>query len=149
MMLEYYLYYTAKDTGGGIVGAAVASSPFGPWTDLGAVYGPVPQKMFESPMVFQHQARYYLVFHQLTRGVSEGGYSVVADSPVGPWSSAYPLFPGWAHEIWRDSLGDWYVSYLTSYTVSISPLSWNDLQTPPRPFVGAEIYRLFLPTLRH
>jgi hypothetical protein len=36
----YYLYYTGTDEGGGIIGAAQASSPLGPWTDLGAIAPP-------------------------------------------------------------------------------------------------------------
>ena len=145
----YYLYYTGQDEAGGIVGVATAPGPAGPWTDHGTVIEPTPGNIFESPIAVPYQDFFYLVYHKNIPGQSQGEFSLVGESPTGLFRELYPFFPGWAHEIWRDSQNNWRVSYLTTNTVTIAPLSWNELFQPPRPFIGTQAYNVFLPITVH
>ncbi len=138
----YYLYYTARDDVIGIVGVATATSPRGPWLDWGAVLTlAAPLAMAESPTVTIHQGLHYLFYDD----TSQGEHYRIGASPTGPWTEAYRFTPGWAHEIWKGSNGDDYTSFLTTYTVTISRLSWDTFYEPARPFIGAMIYRSWLP----
>jgi predicted GH43/DUF377 family glycosyl hydrolase len=145
----YFLYYTGQDETGGIVGVAKATSPYGTWTDLGAVIEPVPGHIFESPVVVSYKDFYYLSYHENIPGQSQGEHSLISESPTGTFREPSPLFPGWAHEIWQDTKDNWYVSYLTNFTVTIAPLSWNEIFQPPRPFIGAQVHNVFLPIAVH
>lgn len=146
----FYLYYTGRDAGAdgahGIVGIAQASSPEGPWTDLGAtITSPVPAlfQMLESPTVYNFQGYYYLFANNTAQGEE---YRFAVD-PTGPWSAAYQLRPGWAHEVWTAEDGGSYTSYLTSYIVTISPLTWSFYSLPPTPHIGRNIYYSFNPLI--
>lgn len=142
-----YLYYAGRDVSGGIIGLASATSPTGPWTDLGAVIpaltitGTIP----ESPTSAQWEGSNYLFYNIPGRGE----HYQIGTTPSGPWLERLPLAPGWAHEVWRDIQGDWYVSYLTDYHVTISPLTWDTFYHPARPFIGSSVYHLLLPALMH
>jgi hypothetical protein len=137
----YYLYYTGKDEAGGIVGLATSKAPEGPWQDWGAILT-VPHTMLESPMVVRRNGWYYLIYNR-TDGTGEE--MRLGPTPAGPWSNPRPLRPGWAHEIWKTPTGDWMTSYLTTYQVSIQPLTWDDAFSPPWPFIGAQVFHTWLP----
>ncbi len=164
---QLYLYYTATDETGGIIGLATASNPAGPWRDWGTVIPPVPlptssglmigngqnsvvnapfgpfTNIPESPTLFYANGSYYLFYHY------SGGAEVyrIGASPAGPWSETRTIAPGWAHEVWADQAGQVYTSYLTNYTVTISPLIWNTAYDPPRPFIGSQIFTTILPLI--
>jgi len=141
----YYLYYTGTDADGGIIGLATADSPLGPWIDLGSVVTPQAGNSLESPSVFFANNTYYLVYHQTTPSGSEGAYSLINSAPTGLWTQPIALSPGWAHEFWQDQSGDWFTSYLTNFSITISPFVWDPFYSPPRPFIGSQILRTFLP----
>jgi hypothetical protein len=139
----YFLYYTARDQAGGIIGAATSPSPSGPWNDLGSIIPPVISGMPESPAVAHYGDAYYLFYNLST----VGEYYRIGESPTGPWSEALPFRPGWAHEVWQDTSGEWLTSYLTDYTVSIDLLTWDAFTTPARPFIGLILSHLTLPVV--
>lgn len=140
----YYLYYTGQDIDGGIVGLATSESPEGPWRDWGAILT-IPNTMLESPTVVLYDGWYYLVYHR-TDGTGEE--MRVGPSPAGPWSEAQLFRPGWAHEIWRTPDGKWMTSYLTNYQISIQSLSWDDAFSPAWPFIGEQVFHIWMPFLR-
>lgn len=143
----YYLYYTGLDTDGGIVGVATAPALTGPWSDLGAILAE-PDSMLESATVAAYGGGFYL-FYNHTGPSRVGEVYRYGPAPIGPWTERRPFRPGWAHEVWLGLEGDWYTSFLTDYTVSIRPLTWDDAYTPPRPFIGTEVHRAFLPLVLH
>jgi hypothetical protein len=143
----YYLYYTGRDSAGGIVGAAVANALVGPWTDLGATLGPIPGRILESPMVFSEWGGFYLAVHETLPGQSLGAQIRSGNSPTGPWGNPSPLFPGWAHEFWQDPALNWHASYLTTPDITIEPVGWLHDRTPPRPFLGDALFEIHLPLL--
>jgi hypothetical protein len=104
---------------------------------------PVSAAILESPTLFYATQSFYLFFHY-SGGVE--AYRIGA-TPAGPWSEPYLLAPGWAHEIWTDQSGQVYTSYLTTYTVTISPLTWNTFFDPPRPFIGSQVFNTVLPLI--
>jgi hypothetical protein len=144
----FYLFYTGLDTTGGIVGVASAPAPSGPWTDLGTVITPIPGHVFESPNVFFRESTYYLIYHETVAGISQGTSSQVNVTPDSLFSQPLPLGPTWAHEFWLDAENNWYTSYLTTYSISISPVTWNPYGQPPRPFLGDEIFFNFIPIVK-
>jgi predicted GH43/DUF377 family glycosyl hydrolase len=135
----YYLYYTGRDKAGGIIGIATSPSPIGPWQDEGAVItidgAPIP----ESPTVFENEGTYYLFYNE------RGEYFRMGAGPNGPWSDEVPFQPGWAHEVWTGQDDLIYTSYLTDYSVTISPLTWDGAFSPSRPFIGSTIFHTFFP----
>ncbi|MGC9399903.1 MAG: family 43 glycosylhydrolase [Anaerolineae bacterium] len=139
----YYLYYTGQDKDGGIVGLATAESPQGPWRDWGSILT-VPGAMLESSTVVYHNGWYYLLYH---RSDGTGEEMRFGPSPSGPWSEPRLFRPGWAHEIWKTAEGAWMTSYLTSYQISIRPLTWDDAFSPPWPFIGEQVHHLWIPLL--
>lgn len=141
----YYLYYTGLDVDGGIVGLATAPAPTGPWSDWGAVLTQ-PGAMLESATLTPYGELFYLFYHQTVAGDLGAAYCY-GPTPAGPWTGPLPFRPGWAHEVWTGQGGDWFTSFLTDLTVSIRPLTWDELYTPPRPFIGAEVHRVWLPLL--
>lgn len=141
---RYYMYYTAQDASGGIVGLAVSDSPFGEWQDRGQVFAPAPGEMLESPTIVRYNRSYYLFYFNSQQ---KQAYYRIGRSPTGPWQGPYKLSPGWAHEVWRDQAGQWMTSYLTGYSVTISSLSWDRFFRPPRPLIGENIFHLILPIL--
>lgn len=145
MMLKnngvYYLYYVGADEEGGIVGVATAASPQGEWTDWGSIIPPVPDTMPESPTLYFHDHFYYLFYHLSGQGET---YRIGA-SVTGPWNEPMTLYPGWAHEVWDGHDEVTYTSFLTDYSITISPLSWNPYTYPPQPFIGSQVYRILLP----
>ncbi len=143
----YFMYYTGLDLDGGIVGLATAPYPAGPWTDWGALVTDA-NAMLESPTLVFYGGLYYLFYNASGPEGSTELYHY-GPTPAGPWSTALPLYPGWAHEIWTGPDQNWYTSFLTDYSVTIRPLTWNDFHVPPRPFIGPTIYRQFLPAMRH
>lgn len=140
---RFYLLYTGRDEDGGIVGVATAPSLLGPWHDWGATLK-VPGALLESPGIFERDGWYYLVLNRVLDG--SGPEVRVGPTPGGPWSAPRPLRPGWAHEFWLGLDGTWMTSYLTSYTVTVQPVAWDDLTTPPWPVIGERIWHLWLPT---
>ncbi len=140
----YYLYYTGRDTAGGIIGLATATSLDGPWTDWGAIFPSLAGAIPESATLAQYDSAYYLFYHH----PGQGEFYFIGPGPSGPWQGPYDLFPGWAHEVWQSVEGDWYISYLTFYTVTISPLMWNSFYSPPHPFIGSSYNRILLPLVR-
>ncbi|HEX7972948.1 MAG TPA: family 43 glycosylhydrolase [Anaerolineales bacterium] len=138
----YYLYYTGRDTSGGILGLSSATSPDGPWKDWGAVVSvPAEAGMLESSTILRYEGLYYLFYHQTDRGERYR----IGPSPAGPWSPTYSLGPGWAHKIWQGQDQITYTSYLTTNVINIAHLNWDTFYSPPRPFIGDQLYRLNLP----
>ena len=132
----YHLYYTGSDTGGGIVGMATAKSPFGPWVDWGAIIPPLPNKeMPESSTIAYVEGHFYLFYHH----TSQGGVYRIGPSQAGPWLPESAFKPGWAHEVWQAPNDQWYTSYLLDYTVTISPMTWDEFFHPARPAIGSEV----------
>lgn len=140
---DYYLYYTASDLDGGIVGVATAKSPIGPWIDHGRAAPPIEIGMLESATVLENKQVYYLFYHNTVAG--EQYRSGV--SPIGPWFPVETFQPGWAHELWLSEAGEWYTSYLTDYSVTIKPVVWDENFSPPHPKVSANNYQVFLSLL--
>lgn len=140
----YYLIYTAADVQGGIIGIATSLSPGGPWLDWGAIYGPLPENMPESPALYFHDGYFYLFFHP--SGASE--QYLLGPTIAGPWSGPYFLFPGWAHEVWQGQDAETYTSYLTDYTITIASITWNSFFYPPRPVIGNQSYQFALPMIQ-
>jgi hypothetical protein len=163
----FYLYYTARDIDGGIVGVATANNPYfdNAW-DLGSVMKlPNPDGLVtqaaqnyaiqrissirnpESSLVYVHDGYYYLFYN------SKGEHFRIGASPIGPWTDEYPIKPGWAHEVWSGMDGQTYTSYLSDtydeyrYTITISPLNWDEFYFPPRPFIGDEQFHFLLPQI--
>jgi predicted GH43/DUF377 family glycosyl hydrolase len=141
----YYLYYTGLDQAGGIVGIATSNSPLGPWTDWGSILTVSPSAMAESSTITSHGNSYYLFYND----TSQGERFRIGPGPTGPWTQAYVFAPGWAHEVWQGQDGYSYTSFLTDYTVTISRLTWDTLYNPPHPFIGANIYHVLLPLVKH
>ena len=139
----YYLYYTGRDTSGNIIGIATATSPEGPWKDWGKILPPDTTTALESPTIAQYDNAFYLFYNR----AREGEYYRIGAGPGGPWSEPYPFRPGWAHEIWQNTASEWFISYLTDLTVTISPLSWDTFFIPPRPVIGSTIPRQYLPLI--
>ena len=141
----YYLYYTGSDIHGGIIGLATAPSPLGPWTDWGAILSapPLSKAMYESPAIFVHDTYYYLAFNDTSRGE----HYLIGPSPAGPWIDPFTLTPGWAHELWTGQDGITYSSYLTNYTITISPITWDIFYTPAHLWIGSEVFHTNLPFL--
>jgi hypothetical protein len=139
----YYMYYAGRDESGSIIGLSTAPSPIGPWTDWGTIVPPEPDAILESPTIAQFEGFSYLFF---TRS-SVGGFYRIGAGPSGPWRASASFNPGWAHEIWQDIGGNWFTSFLTSLNVTIEPLSWDKLFSPPRPFIGSTIVHTFIPLL--
>jgi predicted GH43/DUF377 family glycosyl hydrolase len=140
----YYLFYTGLDIGGGIVGMATAKSPFGLWQDWGSIIPPLPDNaMAESAIVVRFDENYYLFYHD----TSLGEVYRIGASQSGPWGSAQTFIPGWAHELWRAPGGQWHTSYLLDYSVTISPLTWDQHFYPARPFIGSSVYHTLIPAV--
>jgi hypothetical protein len=140
----YYLYYAGRDLDGGIVGFASSPSLLGPWLDWGRIITPLPTGAIpESSTLIHLNQTYYLFYNHTGRGevVRLGG------SPAGPWTTPTDFSPGWAHEIWQQPSGQWSTSYLTDYSVTIAPLTWDDFFSPPQPFIGSEVYHQLLPSV--
>jgi len=97
----------------------------------------------ESPALAVYDGLYYLFYNDTSQ---RGERYRIGASPAGPWAEADAFAPGWAHEVWRGPKGDDYTSFLTTYAVSISKLSWDTLYSPARPVVG-EIHRSWLPLM--
>jgi sucrose-6-phosphate hydrolase SacC (GH32 family) len=140
----YYMVYTGRDVDGRIIGLALSTSPAGPWLDWGAVVTePDPVGMLESPALFQRGQQVYLFYNDTLNGERYR----IASHPGGPWSQAHPLAPGWAHEVWQRADGLTATSFLTSYQITIAPLSWDAYFQPARPFIGADVLHYHLPLL--
>ena len=139
----YYLYYTGADIAGGIIGLAIGATPAGPWYDFGPVVKAEPGQMLESPTLVPYDKSYFL-FYNLA---SVGGYYRAGQSPTGPWQDPRPFRPGWAHEVWQDVDQVWRTSYLTNYTITISPLTWDDSFDPQLPWIGSSIFHDMLPLI--
>jgi predicted GH43/DUF377 family glycosyl hydrolase len=140
---HYFLFYTGRDLGGGMIGLATATTPTGPWTDWGPVFPPVPDVMLESPTLVEFSGASYLFYHR----VGVGEFYRTASSLIGLWGAPRPLAPGWAHEVWQTTDGAWLTSYLTDSSVTIAPLTWDTASQPARALVGPRLYRGFLPFL--
>jgi predicted GH43/DUF377 family glycosyl hydrolase len=142
---QYHLYYTGLDTGGGVVGVATADTPAGPWTDMGSVVSPADGKYLESPVVLEYKQHFYL-FYNLP---NTGEFYRTGSNLAGFWSQAAPLFPGWAHEIWQTPDGEWMISYLTDYSVTIARLIWTEYNNMPLPTIEGTGTRIYLPLVKN
>lgn len=141
----YFLYYTGLDIEGGIVGMATAKAPIGPWVDWGAVIEPLPDnRMAESATIVRFDQSYYLFYHDTDQGEV---YSI-GGSQAGPWEPPVGFNPGWAHEVWKNSSDQWYTSYLQDYSVTISPVTWDDFFSPAKPIIGSSAYHSVLPVVQ-
>ena len=140
----YYLYYTGRDISGGIIGMATAPSPLGPWRDWGSIIPAVASGMLESPTLARFDGTYYLFYHHTGRGE----YFRAGSSPGGPWGDPQPIRPGLAHEVWQDRTDEWFTSYLTDYSVTISPLTWDTFFSPAQPWIGDDVYHQIMPVVR-
>jgi hypothetical protein len=76
-----------------------------------------------------------------------GEYYRIGASPEGPWQDPADLQPGWAHEIWQGTSGEWFISYLTDYTITISALTWDTFFEPAHPIIGDAVYHQLLPLI--
>jgi beta-xylosidase len=142
----YYLYYTGRDSDLGIIGLATSESPQGPWRDWGATMSlSTPNAIPESSTLARNGELFYLFYNK----TSLGEHYRIGASPAGPWTMEYALRPGWAHEFWRSPEEEWYTSYLTDYTITISPLTWDSYFDPPRPFIGSAVYHIAIPLVVH
>ncbi|GAB4403825.1 MAG: hypothetical protein OHK0052_26640 [Anaerolineales bacterium] len=143
----YYLYYTASDVDGGILGLATATTPTGIWTDYGATLRLPPGDLPESPTLTRYNGLYYLVYNHI--GVTpRGPVWVTAPTLNGPWGTPRGFFPGWAHEFFQDRNAQPMISYLTTYDVNIQPVQWLTRFNPPIPWIGSRAPNyLFLPVL--
>lgn len=139
---KYYLYYTARDVAGGIVGLATAPEPAGPWQDWGATLT-LPTAMPESPTIVHHDDWYYLIYNRVIDGT--GPEMRVGPTPSGPWSNPRPLAPGWAHEFWPTPENTLMTSYLTSYDVTIREVTWDTAASPAWPFIGSSVWHTWQP----
>jgi hypothetical protein len=138
------MYYTGRDAAGPIVGLATSFSPLGPWLDMGMTLTlPQMDSMAESPSVVSHEGAYYLLYNYTQNGEEYR----IGQSMTGPWSDAFPLNPGWAHEIWAGPYGLSYTSYLQGYEVMINHIQWDNYFKPSHLFVGARLLRHFMPIL--
>jgi hypothetical protein len=137
----YSLYYSATDESGGIIGVATANSPYGDWLDWGSTITPLAGTIPESPTLLFENSFYYLFYHVPNLPES---YRIGA-SATGPWMEPEVIGPGWAHEVWTGVDNILYISYLTEYSISISPLIWIPDSNPPRPFIGGAYYRTLIP----
>jgi predicted GH43/DUF377 family glycosyl hydrolase len=140
----YYLFYSGQDVEGGIIGYATATSLAGPWKDWGKVMPALSKGvMAESPIVVVHNANKYLFYRDTAQG------EMVRQSPqlTGPWQNPEPFAPGWAHEVWQDQSVKWYTSYLTNYSITIAPLTWDTFFYPAKPFIGEEVFHNVLPSV--
>lgn len=143
---RYYLYYTGNDHAGGIIGVATAQQLTGPWVDQGALVT-VPGAMLESATVVRYGESFYMVYNRTGPGPA-GPELRAGPSPIGPWQAPQPLAPGWAHELWTTTNGVWMTSFLTDYSVSISPIHWNDAWSSTRLVIGERIWRTWLPLVQ-
>ena len=128
---SYYLFYTAKDVNGPIIGLATSPTPTGPWEDHGSILVSRDEVMIESPTLVQYGDLYYLFYNHS----KQGEYFRIGDNPAGPWGESKTFQPGWAHEIWQDPRGNWFTSYLTDYSVTIRPFIWDRFKHPPNPII--------------
>ncbi len=141
----YFLYYTGLDIDGGIVGMATATSPFGPWVDWGAIIPPLSDfAMAESATIVRFDQSFYLFYHD----TSQGEVYRIGGSQAGPWEPVMGFIPGWAHELWQTSSGQWYTSFLQDYTVTISPITWDEYFSPAKPTIGSSVYHMVLPLVQ-
>lgn len=142
---KFYMLYTGRDQDGGIIGLATSPDPVGPWTDWGTIIPPLPdQAMAESPTLVNYRTNYYLFYNH----TAQGERVRVGASIAGPWSTGRGFSPGWAHEVWQNPSGVWYSSFLTDYTITISPLVWDEFFYPAEPFLGSLVTHQLLPVIR-
>lgn len=143
---QYYLYYTGKDTSGGVVGVAIANQLTGPWRDWGAVAAASPKAMAESPYVIEKDGVYYLMFNDAGGNGPTWSWAV---SPLGPWQNEGKELIGWAHDFFRSANSQWWVSYVmgNGEAIRVQPLNWFDRGYPLRaPLIG---HRIYLPIAAH
>jgi hypothetical protein len=140
---EYVMYYTGRDTGGGIIGLATASSPLGPWEDQGAI-AMSAESMPENATYIVYQGLYYL-FYNDSQPPGLGQVYSYGSLVDGPWSEPRQFRPGWGHEVWLGQDGELYTSYLVGFDIAIRRLSWDHFFNPPRPFIGDSIYHVVTP----
>ncbi|HEY62198.1 MAG TPA: family 43 glycosylhydrolase [Anaerolineae bacterium] len=141
----YYLFYTGRDESGAIIGLAKSQDLLGPWEDQGAIiYG--TQGALESPAVVYRKGYYYIFYNDT--GLGHEVYRV-SSNPRAVWSEARYFSPGWAHEVWFDLHGNFRVSYLTDYTVTIANMIWDDANDPSLPYIDGFYFQVFLPLVEH
>jgi hypothetical protein len=138
----YFMFYTGRDESGPIIGWATSFAPAGPWHDWGATLTlSQPEAMAESPTLIQRAGTFYLFYNNTSRGEEYR----VGPTQIGPWSAAFPLAPGWAHEMWVGPNGLEYTSFLRGYEIEIERCLWDDSFSPPRLHVRVYSYSLFIP----
>ena len=142
---QYYLYYTSIDEPGGVIGVATATSPSGPWTDWGSIITPLPGKILESPTLVTYEQASYLFYND----PQIGEFYQIGATPAGPWLAPAAFQPGWAHEIWLSPENEWFTSYLTSYTITINRLLWENNTSLPQPSIDWVRARIYLPFINH
>jgi hypothetical protein len=142
----YYMVYTGRNKSDSIIGWAISFSPVGPWHDRGATLT-LPQKnaMAESPTIVSRAGAFYLIYNNTSKGEEYR----IGQTPIGPWSDALPLPSGWAHEIWVGHNGVDYTSFLQGYKLVIGRSLWDNSYIPPRLYVRAGTFTLFIPFLQN
>ena len=140
----YYMVYTGRNTSGPIIGWAISFSPVGPWHDRGATLS-ISQKyeMAESPTIVSRAGAFYLIYNNTSKGEEYR----IGQTQLGPWSEAFPLPSGWAHEVWVGHNGVDYTSFLKGYNLVIGRSLWDTSYIPPRLYVMAGTFSLFFPYL--
>lgn len=133
---RYLLYYTGRDTSGGIIGVADSRSPAGAWRDLGAVLRAEAGVVPESPFVLAHGDYYYLIYNASGANEQRWHWSI---SPFGPWQAGGTLAYGWAHDFWQSEEG-WLVSYVVGNgaAIRVERLGWV-AGDPPAPQIGSRV----------
>jgi len=126
---KFYMYYTGEDkvngTIKGIVGCAEASSPLGPWTDLGAVLTTAGNP--ESAFLQKAADGKYILTYNIP---GFGCQYAVSSSPKNQFAPVKKYGPGWAHE-WITIDNKLYSLFLTGRWVNISTARWvngHDIQ---------------------
>jgi len=142
---QYYLYYTGKDTSGGVVGVATSASITGTWQDWGAVVQTSLKSMPESPFVLENGGVYYMMYNDTGGNGPTWSWAV---SPLGPWQPEHNETIGWAHDFVRiPNSSSWLVSYVQGdgESIHVTPLTWVNNNYPLRiPRIGS---RTYLPAL--
>ncbi len=141
---RYYMYYTALDTSGGIVGQAVADTVNGPWQDLGATLNVDASTRSESPFVVPYNGNFYLYTND-QGGTTNGEVWRSAPSPFGPWQSPVTEPFGWADDFYQVGTM-WYASYVIGdgTAIGFTPILWNTTTSPASPQLT---WRILLPDI--
>jgi len=144
----YYMYYTASCLEGGCIAIATSSTLMGPWKDEGSIYV-AATGMPESPFVLEREGVYYLFFNNI------GEQYAIATDPRGPWQDRSILRVAGENttQVWGNEFlqveGEWITSFLTTYSINVRWLRWNENNSPPEPIIVGPVFRRpYIPSMR-